>query len=309
MKNECNIVRDLLPLFIENLLSKESAEFVSRHLKDCQACQSEYKTMSEPSIPMKDTDIAPLKRIKKKLFVKRIQTILLTAALILALTLSVFGFLSAPKYYPYSSDLLDVTMVDNGAVIISFDEKVTGYRIVQADAPIGEDHVYHIEAWTTVWDTLFLERGRQYAVIESKNSGPVLIYYVQNYKDGTTTAEDVLIYGDSSISSGGAISLPSLSPGYLLILACVLLVICIVALAILRKQKKARLWLERITLFPLAYGIGHFCVLQFKMSSYSAMRDFFLIILIAILIYCAMLFALNIYYIKKEIKEVEDLQK
>lgn len=309
MKNECNIVRDLLPLFTENLLSKESAEFVSRHLKDCQACQSEYKTMSEPSIPMKDTDIAPLKRIKKKLFVKKIQTILLTAALILALTLSVFGFLSAPKYYPYSSDLLNVTMVDNGAVIISFDEKVTGYRIVQADVPIGEDHVYNIEAWTTVWDTLFLERGRQYAVIEPRASSPILIYYVQNYQNGTTTAEDVLIYGNTGISGGGAISLPGLSLGYLLILACVLFIICFFVLVMFRKHKKVRLWLERITLFPLAYGIGHFCVLQFKISSYSVMRDFFLILLIAILIYCAMLLALNIYNIKKEIKEVEDLQK
>lgn len=136
MKNECSIVRDLLPLYTESLLSEESVAFVRSHLKDCQACQTEYINMSEPSIPMKDTNIAPLKLIKKQLFIKKVQTILLTASLILALTLSIFGFLTAPKYCQYSSNLLDVTTVDNGVVIISFDEEITGYRIVQEDVPI-----------------------------------------------------------------------------------------------------------------------------------------------------------------------------
>jgi len=309
MKNECSIVGDLLPLYAESLLSKESVEFVSRHLKDCQACRTEYKKLSEPSIPIKDTNVAPLKLIKKKLLIKNVQAIILTATLVLALTISIFGFLTAPKYYPYSSNLLDINTVDNGVVIISFDEKITGYRMVQENAPIGEDQVYHIEAWTTVWDTLFWEHGQQYAVIEPEASVPVAIYYVQNYQNGTTTAEDVLIYGDSSISHGGVISLPDLSFEYLFISACALLIICSSALVILRKSKKVRLLLERIILFPLAYGIGHFCVLQFKMSSHSATRDFFLILLIAILVYCAMLFTLNIYYIKKEIKEVESLRR
>lgn len=305
MKNECSIVRDLLPLYMEELLSEESADFVSRHLSSCKACQAEHITMSEPIEPIMDTGIAPLKRIKKKLFAKKIQTILLTTALILVLTLSIFGFLTAPKYYEYSSDLLTVTNADNGAVIITFDERITGYRIVQDNVPAGENQSYHIEAWTTVWDTFFLNRGQQYAVIEPDTSSPVLLYYVQNYQNGTTNAEDVLIYGDPGVSGEGVISLPGLSLGYLLVLAFAIFTLCFILLLILRKHKKVRIWLERITLLPLAYGIGHFCVLQFEMSSFSVMRDFCLISLISILVYCAMLFAVNLFYLKKEIKETE----
>lgn len=310
MKNECSIVGDLLPLYAESLLSEESAEFVRSHLNDCQACQSEYNNMSVPPTPMnatKDTNIAPLKLIKKQLTIKKVQAIILTASLTLALMLSVFGFLTTPKYYPYSSDLLDVTAVDNGAVIVSFDEKVTDYRIIHGAVPIpmGEEQTYYIEAWTTVWDTLFQKRGRQYAVIGSNNSDPVLIYYVQNYQNGTSYAEDVLIYGGPSITGDNSITLPYLFPIHLLTWACMLLVICIIASAILWKQKKVRLWLERVALFPLAYVIGHICVLQFRTTSYYGERDLFLIILIAILIYCAMLVALNLYYVKKEKKKTE----
>ena len=40
MNAECNVVRDLLPLYVEELVSEETAQFVNAHLKDCPACQA-----------------------------------------------------------------------------------------------------------------------------------------------------------------------------------------------------------------------------------------------------------------------------
>lgn len=50
MKNECSIVRDLLPLYIENMVSENTAAFVGEHLKTCSSCQKEYANMQTPTI-------------------------------------------------------------------------------------------------------------------------------------------------------------------------------------------------------------------------------------------------------------------
>ena len=43
MKKECSIVRDVLPLYFENMVSEETAEFVKEHCETCQDCASEFE--------------------------------------------------------------------------------------------------------------------------------------------------------------------------------------------------------------------------------------------------------------------------
>lgn len=45
MKNECSIVRDVLPLYLENMVSGETACFVKEHLESCPACAAELEAM------------------------------------------------------------------------------------------------------------------------------------------------------------------------------------------------------------------------------------------------------------------------
>ena len=47
MKTECSVVRDLLPLYVENMVSPETAQFVSDHLKECSECHSEFESLKE----------------------------------------------------------------------------------------------------------------------------------------------------------------------------------------------------------------------------------------------------------------------
>ena len=45
MKNECSVVRDILPLYLENMVSEETAESVKEHLESCPACAAEFEAM------------------------------------------------------------------------------------------------------------------------------------------------------------------------------------------------------------------------------------------------------------------------
>ena len=57
MKTECSIVKDLLPLYVENMVSKETAQFVLDHLNVCADCKAEYDALMSGG---------PLTNIEKK---------------------------------------------------------------------------------------------------------------------------------------------------------------------------------------------------------------------------------------------------
>ena len=47
MKTECSVVRDLLPLYVEDMVSPETAQYVKSHLAECSACQAELESLEE----------------------------------------------------------------------------------------------------------------------------------------------------------------------------------------------------------------------------------------------------------------------
>lgn len=61
----CNIIRDLLPLCIDNCCSDETREEVLKHLEDCPGCRSVFEDMSSGSLsesPAKSDPVC-LKRV------------------------------------------------------------------------------------------------------------------------------------------------------------------------------------------------------------------------------------------------------
>ena len=47
MKNECDVVKDLLPSYAEDLLSDNTNQFVKEHLDSCQECRKVYDGMKK----------------------------------------------------------------------------------------------------------------------------------------------------------------------------------------------------------------------------------------------------------------------
>lgn len=45
MKNECSVVRDILPLYLENMVREETGEFVREHLEHCPECTDELEAL------------------------------------------------------------------------------------------------------------------------------------------------------------------------------------------------------------------------------------------------------------------------
>lgn len=308
MKNECSIVCDLLPLYAEDMVSEDTAEFVKEHLGNCPTCRAELEKLRKPVQPVAaqhvpDIDAEPLKRLKKALLMEKVQAILCTAAVLLALMLSGLSFLTAPEYFAYSQELVTVTEGANGEATISFSSEITNYKLQRIADPADKQTVYHLEVWTCAWDRMFSKPGAQDVTVKPENGHELLIYFTQFINQSSNNSA-VCIYGEIEPDSGGWMALPGLSMGYWLAINIVLLVILGVIWLNLRKKEKPRRLVERLILIPIAYMLGHLCVLGFHTLSYSEWRDAQMILAIGILFYCAMLLALSIFYSRKELRDM-----
>lgn len=302
MKQECSIVRDLLPLYVENMVSPETAEFVRGHLAACETCQAEVQRLRQPPDVTPPTQEerpeAPLRLLQRKLLLKRIQTALLAGAFVLVILLSAFAILSAPRYFPYTAQLLEVTQQADGSLTITFDQAVTQCQVesLGTQEPDNQSESYSIQAWTSPWDQWFSRSGSRTLTITPQTDRMVRVYYAQN-----NGQEDVLVYGEHP--DGGMETLPRLVLGYYLFLAAGVFVVLLVVWLTAKKKPKVRTWVGRALLLPPAYGVGHLIVLGVTTVSYCATRDFILIVAIGALVYCLVLLAVRLYRLWRELRQ------
>ncbi len=310
MKNECGIIRDLLPLYAEKMVSSDTAAFVEEHLKGCEACRTEYERIKEPQRAQEISDAAPLLKLSRKMKIKRVQTIALTAIFMTALLFSAFALLDTPIYLPYSDGLVTPEQLGDQGMLLTFDEEVTDFRYTVYDDPDGGDFYYcDIEAWTSLWDKWFSQgKAALSATVTTQDAKPVLAVYVPNdgsenvcfarYDPKAANQIEKTVYYES------AVVLPRLSLGYFLILAAGALAVLGIVWLLIRKNAELRVWVERIGLYPAAYIISHCIVSGIGWASYSLPRDFCLIVFLSILLYSGLLLAHNIWRLKREIKGI-----
>ena len=72
MKNECDIVMDLLFSYSDGVLSDTSKEFVEKHLKTCKNCNKILKDINKEDEKIEEKEIDAFKGIKKKINRKNI---------------------------------------------------------------------------------------------------------------------------------------------------------------------------------------------------------------------------------------------
>lgn len=298
MRNQCNLIKDILPLYVEDMVSADTREFVREHLAHCAGCRGEFERMGKAVkfIPdtAPDTDIVPLKRVKMDLFIRRIQTICFTAVLACAIVTIVFGIITSPEFFPYSDNLLHVMDGPDGSVVITFDGKVTGYSCHEVFDTETETEIYRVNAWTTTWDVYSSNRGNQNMVIPFDRETEIQVFYAQN-----NGSEDVLIYGSDENTAENGVTLPRLILLPYFLFAFLALVILAILRVLLKNQQAILVWLDRAIPFPISYMAAQLCIKGINFTTYSSQRDFCMIALVAILLYFAMLTGRSLYGAKR----------
>ena len=98
MKNECNIIRDILPLYVEDMVSADTSAFVEEHLEKCAECRAELEDMKKSNgleknnVSVED-EFMPLKAFKKKWY-RQLNLIMTVCVLATAFITGIGAYLS-----------------------------------------------------------------------------------------------------------------------------------------------------------------------------------------------------------------------
>ena len=95
MKITCNIIEDLLPLYVEDMVSEDSRKLVEEHLKGCPDCRKMQEEMMREnrltagikdsnSVQINKTEAESLKKIRRRIRKKRILSVILAVVLVAA---------------------------------------------------------------------------------------------------------------------------------------------------------------------------------------------------------------------------------
>ena len=78
MNFQCEVIKDLLPLYIDDVCSKESKKIIEEHLEICDSCKQYYNVMTSSNNNMisedKNNEILAdsLQKVKKQIKIKKI---------------------------------------------------------------------------------------------------------------------------------------------------------------------------------------------------------------------------------------------
>lgn len=165
MKISCEITKDLLPLYHDEVCSNQSRIAVEEHLQECDACKKYLDSINSDFIQDstgKSSEQAKsnvLKGIKKKLFRKNVMVSVISVICAIAVLLGGFELIFHRQIpIPYEEGLVSVKMGDDGKLLAYFngDDYYCSYKwntTIEKDG-IKEDVAY-IYYTDTIWTRYF----------------------------------------------------------------------------------------------------------------------------------------------------------
>lgn len=99
MKFDCNIIKDLLPLYHDEVCSRESKDAVENHMKECESCRKYYQEINASDIVEDVTYEAEREKKKSKILKKVKRGLIITGILIAIGILAVVALFVGPWIY------------------------------------------------------------------------------------------------------------------------------------------------------------------------------------------------------------------
>lgn len=126
MEISCNIIRDLLPLYAEEMVSDDSKKMVDDHLCGCDDCTKELAVIKKvPKVPL-EVDVKSLKRVGDSIRRRRVLAALAAVMTVLTLGITVCIYLFTPYYLTAEEAIEGVELREDGGLAIDYARGITG---------------------------------------------------------------------------------------------------------------------------------------------------------------------------------------
>ncbi len=278
--NNCNIVKDLIPLVAEDIASEESCNLVHDHINSCSECKETWESINDIGFTSEhESETIPIKKVRDKIKADKNRSILAIGLLITYVLLSIFQFLTRPILLPVDRAIVGYEEKD-GNIILTLGKEVTGFNMttLQTD-PNSKVQSLSLMAWTNRIDKYMPDRNEaNYLIDQTKRS---TIYYVSENEVDT-------IIGTYNTPTSQK-TLPRLALNLYVRLAIILSLVG-TSLFVLTKLK----YLKYLSTFTISYVISHLLVVGYNGSSYQMVRDFSIIIILACILTIAIILLFQI---------------
>ena len=274
--NKCEIIKDLLPLYEENLLSEESKTFVEDHLKTCPEC----KNLLKEDIEIENKNTKPLDFVEKRIKKETRYFTLAVISLIGSILIFIISYLNTPRHIEYEKDLFKVYKNDE-IYTVEFNDLVS-----EIDYTDTEDAIY-LDAYTTKYDEIFNKNSPNKSLTFHKDDLKMVLY--QNHDSMPN-----MVIGSGEVRQT---LLPRLVFGLYAWMSIIGFFVIAFAIFLQEKLRKKSLSLPIKTILiggPLSLFLGIISIKGFNTASYYPMTDFKYILLLSLGIYLFLIF-LSIY--------------
>lgn len=274
--NKCEIIKDLLPLYEENLLSEESKTFVEDHLKTCPEC----KNLLKEDIEIENKNTKSLDFVEKRIKKETRYFTLAVISLIGSILIFIISYLNTPRHIEYEKDLFKVYKNDE-IYTVEFNDLVSGI-----DYTDSEDAIY-LDAYTTKYDEIFNKNSPNKSLTFHKDDLKMVLY--QNHDSMPN-----MVIGSGEVRQT---LLPRLVFGLYAWMSIIGFFVIAFAIFLQEKLRKKSLSLPIKTILiggPLSLFLGIISIKGFNTASYYPMTDFKYILLLSLGIYLFLIF-LSIY--------------
>lgn len=146
MNISCNIIRDILPLYAEDLASDDTRALVDAHLCSCEDCRNVLNGMREsPPIPAEGS-AESLNKVKKTIRRRRILSVMAAVMTVITIASAVFTYMFTPFQLTKEQALEDFYVREDGAVVLDYSPYVTGRSLS------GMNENWFIHQYSTRYD-------------------------------------------------------------------------------------------------------------------------------------------------------------
>jgi len=196
MKISCDIIRDLLPLYAEDMVSPDSRKLVDDHLCGCDACVKELNALKKPQTVPVETDVSALKRVELTIRRKKTLTVLAVMMTVAALIVTAMTYLMTPYILTKTEAIEDVWVTEDGALAIDYANGIIG----KGSQSIQDSHNVANVCRTTRYDWYM---GRQQdAMLEDMSKEEIEAYIADLYKKDECTENDWNRFFDIDLDYG-----------------------------------------------------------------------------------------------------------
>lgn len=173
MNITCNIIKDLLPLYAEDMVSEDSKALVDDHLCGCDSCTKELAELKKaPRVPV-EVETTSLKRVEDTIRKKKLLTAVTAVMTLVAVLVTGTIFLMTPVYPTARQAIEGVELREDGGLAIDYAGGIMGY----GSTSFGSEDDEFFWCHTTRYDWL---QSRLFGLKLSDMTQEELERYVQN---------------------------------------------------------------------------------------------------------------------------------